>query len=488
MKAQEMKSHLDEIAREAFPDTLQPWPTFQARLQASDGKPTKRGFMMKTQTNSTKLFPPVARIAVIIVLSLLFVGALFLITPQGSVLAQNIIKFFTRSRSNTLLVPTQAPVAWIEVTPGMTSVAPSPQPTLSGAVFSDVCGDYRIPRCSVEQIRGKVNFTIKELGIIPSGMYFVGATGGPDQVILLYDTQDHSTVILLTEKPWTGSGARAALWNDVSPNAVIEPVQIGANTGEYVKGSFRYLSGEKQATWNDNAGMQDLRWIDNGVFIAMQQMGPDGFFDRAGMVALAESLTTDQVIAKLTPMPTMTPTMIPPAPEPGNQFILGMEESNQKAGFTARVPTHLPETYKIDGYSYDPKTHLVRINIIYDDPSIPQGAFGMVISEELIPTDPSTCWLCGFIIGPLSTVNHDTPSDYRTVGSIEVVKIGTFAGQYSAGNWQNYQDCCGWTWNTDPYQSRLRWQDKGIAFEISNLGNADTITKDVLVAIAESMK
>ncbi len=43
MREQELKRHLDEIAREAFPDTLHPWPTFQTRLQTRDSKLSKRG-------------------------------------------------------------------------------------------------------------------------------------------------------------------------------------------------------------------------------------------------------------------------------------------------------------------------------------------------------------------------------------------------------------------------------------------------------------
>lgn len=490
MNEKQMRSMLKMLTEQKAPAAkIDLWPAIQSRLQKSQPHPS-RGTIMNTHPNSQQSQRPQRwqLKPAFLLASILLIGALFLFLPQGRALAQEILHFFNRSTSNTLPAPVQATLAWVEVTPGITATTPTPQPTLSGAVFSDTCGDYRSPRCSIEQIRAKVNFTIKELGNIPSGMDFVGATGGPDQVTLLYDTQDHSTVIILTEKPWTGDTARALLWNDISPKAVIEPVRIGPNSGEYVKGSYRYQAGEKLATWNDNAGFQDLRWVDNGVFIAMQQIGPDNSFDRAGMVALAESLTTGSVFAKLTPLPTVTPTAIPPTPEPGYQYILNMEEATQKAGFSILVPTRLPEIYKIDGYAYDPVTHIVRIKIIYNDPNYPPGAFGMTISEELIPADLNTCWLCGFIRGPLLTVNHASPNDSRTVGSFDVVKIGALAGQYSAGDWENYQDCCGWTWNTDPYQSRLRWQNKGIAFEITNYGNADTITEDVLIAIAESMK
>src|SRR5450759_280909 len=119
MKEQELKRQLDEITREAFPDTPQLWPTFLARLQTSDSKQTPRGFTMKTQFNSTKVFPPAARIAAIVVLTMLLVGAVFLVTPQGRAWAQSLLHFFTRTESNTIPIPTQAPLIWVTQTPGV---------------------------------------------------------------------------------------------------------------------------------------------------------------------------------------------------------------------------------------------------------------------------------------------------------------------------------------------------------------------------------
>ena len=474
MKASELKHHLDQIARETFPDTLQPWPSFQARLQASSCQPPQKGLAMKTQLNSTKAFRPAVRITAIVVLALLFAGAVFMITPQGQALAQSLLRFFTRSQSNTMPVPTQAPLLWITQTPGIPAATPTTEPTLSGAAFSNVCGDFRSPTCSVEQIRKMVKFTVKELGVIPEPLHFIGATGGPDQVILLYDTQDHSNVILLTEKPWTGSGARAALWNDVSPNAVIEPVQIGANTGEYVKGSFRYLSGEKQATWNDNAGMQDLRWIDNGVFIAMQQMGPDGIFDRAGMVALAESLTTGPVAARLTPVPSLTPTPVPPTPEPGYQFILTITEAGQKAGFSGTAPTYLPQILTFKGASYDPATNFVRLSYTTD------FSEGLMITEELAP-DAAQCKICAFKVGVSADVWTDTYGSIVPKDTIQTVKIENATAQYVEGMWEN-----GWEWVPDPNIKRMRWQANGRAYEFFYVGTE--ISKEDMITMAEGMK
>lgn len=482
MNEQELKHHLDEIAREAFPDTVHPWPTFQARLQAGTNKQSQKGFSMKTQTISTKTFHPAGRIAAIIVLALLFAGAVFLITPQGQVMAQSLLRFFTRSQSNFIPAPTEVPLVWVEQTPGVPAATPSPLPTLTGAAFSSECGDYRSPRCSVEQMRSKVKFPLKELGVLPASMVFVGATGGPDQVYISYDTQDHKEFLFLAQAPWTGSAQQKA-W-EIGPNAVVETVEIGSLTGEYVKGSFGYRSGESQETWNENSGIQNLRLVDQGVYIVLQLLRSDGQFDRDGMVALAKSLTTEPVSAISTPVPSLTPTLtsIPPTPEPAYQFILSIAEAGQKAGFTVRAPNRLPEKMTIAGASYDPESHFVGLNVSYNDSNIPNGAAGMVIREELAP-DAAHCNLCAFKVGVSADVWTDKYASIVPKDTPVTVKIGDDTGQYVEGMWEN-----GWIWVPDPYAKRLRWQAGSVAFEIFYMGPDGTLTKDDLVTIAESMK
>ena len=481
MKASELKHHLDEIARETFPDTLQPWPTFQARLQASSCQPPQKGLAMKTQSNSTKAFRPAVRVTAIVVLALLFAGAVFLITPQGQALAQSLLRFFTRSQNNTMPVPTSVPLVWVEKTPGATEAAqvtPSLEPTLTGAAFSNQCGDFRSPTCSVEQIRKMVKFTVKELGLIPEPLHFIGATGGPDRVTLLYDTQDHSGFIVLTQEQWTGSAAQKN-WINIGPNAVVETVQIGSLSGEYVKGSFGYRSGETQATWNDNAGMQNLRWVDNGVFMTIERAGPDGPgkpIDRDGLVAIAESMTTGPASAVATPLPSLTPTLtsVPETPEPGYQFTLSIAEAAQKAGFSVQAPTHLPQILTFVGASYDPATNFVRLSYTTD------FSEGLMITEEHA-SDAAQCKICAFKVGVSADVWTDTYGSIVPKDIIQTVKIGNATGQYVEGMWEN-----GWEWVPDPNIKRMRWQANGRAYEFFYVGTE--ISKEDMIRMAESMK
>src|SRR5690242_17200937 len=96
MNEAEMKQYLTELAQEAFPDALDPWPTLKGRLRISDRNAHPRGFTMKTQTNQTMTFQSATRIVAILGLALLLASAIFLITPQGRALAQEIMHFFKR--------------------------------------------------------------------------------------------------------------------------------------------------------------------------------------------------------------------------------------------------------------------------------------------------------------------------------------------------------------------------------------------------------
>ena len=104
--------------------------------------------------------------------TLLLVVAALIFTAQGRAFAQNALQFFTRSESDTFYVePTDLTVE--ETTP-----------------FLAQCGSWIHPTCSMEEIRSKVDFEVKEVGILPEGMYFQGATGGPDLVGFAYVYED----------------------------------------------------------------------------------------------------------------------------------------------------------------------------------------------------------------------------------------------------------------------------------------------------------
>ena len=119
--------------------------------------------------------------AAFVTLMIVVLLALALITPQGRAFAQSILQFFVRSESDAIPVPTSEPVNWVDLTPGVPPATKTPLPAM--AIFANECGDFGSPTCTVEQIRSKVDFTVKEPANIPEGLYFIGATGGPDSIL-----------------------------------------------------------------------------------------------------------------------------------------------------------------------------------------------------------------------------------------------------------------------------------------------------------------
>ena len=405
-------------------------------------------------------------------------AAVFLITPQGRAWAQKALQFFTPGESDVLPVPT---MRWVDQTQGVAAPTLTPWPMPLPAFFPD-CGDYSAPSCSFAQIRSKVNFMIKQLGAIPEGFYFTGATGGPEDVELFYDTRDHSGFITINEEPWTGSPEQTS--GVVGASAVIESVRIGDLTGEYVKGGYvSKASGDSGPVWDGNADDQTLQWVDEGIFYIMMSAGRTFPMDRDAFAALAESLTTGEVAAALSPMPAIA------TPEPTFDFHpifpLTLAQVEEQAGFTLLKPTKLPEFLSFFGASYDADHKVAKLFYPVDQNRFGYNTDNLVLSEQLAPAGVD-CDLCGFVIGDFAAAEADY--SYKVVGAdatIESVKIGDITGEYVEGAWYD-DDNTGMKWHNDPYQKLLRWRASGTAFELSYFGME--VAKDDLLAIAESLK
>jgi hypothetical protein len=413
------------------------------------------------------------QVGIALALAVLLVGIILVVTPGGRALAQNFLRFFTHNASNIIPAPTEIPLLWVEQTPGVAAPTATPFP---GPAFSDECGNYPNPTCTVEQIRNKVDFPVKEIRIVPTPMNFIGATGGPDVVFILYSVLDHSSGLILYQQPYTESLWQTSL--NVGASAVVETVKIGSINGEYVKGIFTYHSGETQEVWDANADVQRLRWVDNGVFYQMENDGVQ--LDRGEFIVLARDLTTDPVSASFTPPPeNVTPA--PDAFDLHTVYPLAVAEVEKKAGFHLAQPSKLPAFLSLLGASFDPEQKIASIFYLYSQDMGP-STNGLLLQEEIIPSSGAYD-LGRLIVGDKTQIDKYAPG--MIVGAIENVQIGEFTGQYVEGTWHG-TDCCGWTWESDPYLKRLRWQTDGMAFELSYMGM--DISKEDMVTIALSMK
>jgi hypothetical protein len=208
-------------------------------------------------------------------LTVLVVSLIFAATPQGSAVAQDILLFFTRTKSDSYYEPV-SDLTFEETTP-----------------FHEQCGIPIRPTCSLEEIRGMVNFEVKELGRLPGDLYFVGATGGPDWVDLHYEYPNRLAggIGILVEA--TGRPAPGSL-HIVPPSAYVEKVKVGNLPAEYYRGVL-FQDEHGNVTWQPNDPTATLRWADGGstytlFYFFQNQEDP---LTMEELIVLAEDMTLE---------------------------------------------------------------------------------------------------------------------------------------------------------------------------------------------------
>ncbi|HSL42249.1 MAG TPA: hypothetical protein VK897_02380 [Anaerolineales bacterium] len=259
----------DALEQETPSSQIRLWPSVRAHLVAGNHLVIPQGEKM----NPFKRSRPVAFVTV----TVLFLLAFALITPQGRALAQDVLQFFTRTESDTFYME-PSDLTFEETTP-----------------FHEICGISLASgnRCSVEQIRGMVDFEVKELGTIPEGMHFVGSTGGPDYVELKYDYADRRNGSLHVIVEAVGRPSGMGTWF-VAKSAPVEQVQIGNLPGEYYTGIL-FQDDEGNVTWLPDDPQATLRWEDGSSTYTLTYYAPKYPLTKDDLVRLAESMTLEPV-------------------------------------------------------------------------------------------------------------------------------------------------------------------------------------------------
>ncbi len=315
-------------------------------------------------------------------------------TPQGRAWAQNTLRFFTRTAGNTLPVtpyPT-AGIVLVDTTPG---VEPTPNPIPTTDIhtlipFYDQCGNWASPTCTVDQVRSMVNFPVKELAHLPDDMRLIGATGGPDGVIIHYEREDRMGGIMLSQGPWTENLVEA--WK-VALTATVETALIGNVTGEYMKGSWSIAGVDAVTTWDPSSDLQTLRWQEGELFFTMLVFGlPEDQgqpLGKDGMAALAAGLTTQSV-----------------AIVPDTSQLKTIQEAEALAGFEVIEPGQLLEDFSFSHAAYSAEQNTVCLFYQYKDQD-ETFAPPLTIVQSTTP-------LPGFqdLPDPMYEENHIDPSEY----------------------------------------------------------------------------
>ncbi len=208
-------------------------------------------------------------------------------TPQGHAFAQSILQFFVRTEGDTRPVPTLVSMV---PTPGATG-DDSANPALGTRLpFEETCGDILHARCGLDEIRAMTTFPISGLVNTVDGLTFAGATGGPEQVMLVYTSESVNGALTITQEP-AGEGSEAV--RQVAASADVETVSIDGVEGEYVQGSWLSIDTGKGIAWTADPFVQTLRWQAGSVLYTMVfRAGKDigSKLDKADMLYLAGQL------------------------------------------------------------------------------------------------------------------------------------------------------------------------------------------------------
>ncbi len=181
------------------------------------------------------------------------------------------------------------------------------------------------------------------------------------------------------------------------------------------------------------------------------------FFTRAGRDALPLQPW------QLTPAPTpATPSQSDPA------NILEAEGSvrdvEAQAGFHVLEPTWLPETLSFKGATFEGQQGITRLFYTYAESN------GLVLRQEAVARTED-CELCGQV---------------GASAAIETVDVNGARGEYVEGVWNLTDE--GPVWVPDPYLKTLRWQTNGVALELLYMGPPDSVSKEDLLHVAQSLK
>ena len=196
-----------------------------------------------------------------------------LLTPQGRALSQSILQFFTRAEDTTVPEPPSQPAVG-EPDPA----APTAEPPA--------------PLISVAEAEAQVGFDVAELPFVPEGLDYLGARLYGETVSVEYQTPDYRGHLIIMQ---SRSGFLQSEWDSVPADAVV-PVKIGELDGEFTQGRFVVHAGDTAVTWEPDAPILRLRWVQNGIWFEMAKSGYAetlAYLDQASLIELAESLVVE---------------------------------------------------------------------------------------------------------------------------------------------------------------------------------------------------
>jgi hypothetical protein len=270
-----IQSMLQDVMEEEIPSSqVKLWPAVKANLVPGKSQIHQQG--EKMNTIKPQRIPRFA-LAFFAILALLVIT---LVTPQGRSFAQSVLQFFARAESTEFPLQQTQTEFTLQQSQNV-SEAPGPaEPTIAPPM----------PSISVSEAEALVGFDAAELPTVPDGFNYLGARVYGKTINIEYETQGSGGHLIIKQSP---DGFYQSEWDSVPAEAII-PVKIGELDGEYTQGTFVVYAGETSATWNPEASILRLRWMDDGVWFELTKYGnveAIEYLDQEGLIKLAESLT-----------------------------------------------------------------------------------------------------------------------------------------------------------------------------------------------------
>ncbi len=322
------------LEHEIPPESIDLWPQVQTSLVSRLQTTNKSGAHLMNHKHVIS-----SRIKAITATGVFLVGmAIFMIaTPQGRVLAQEIIQFFTRQQINQIRIPTSE--ADLEPQPENVVAASDNQPD------QDVgCSTILNTGCTIDLLAESVSFGFYLPNEIADMLKFSRAAYGYNSVVLEY-TGLKGTLILLENTVETDD---PKMWM-VGEEAELQAVAIDNRPAEYVEGWWGSdVLQNASIAWDKNLPTRTLRWEKDAVRYTLINLPAQSANGAVGF----EMNELIQLAGNLTPIHDVMS-------QPHASERITISEAEQKAGFKWVEPVWLPNGYTPDKTNYNSEYHAI---------------------------------------------------------------------------------------------------------------------------------
>ena len=350
---EELLTKIQPVPSERFYEKME-----RASWRVEQGQPEK----VKNISLRTKIV--FAMIALVILVTLIA-------TPQGRALAQEVMRFFTRINSTTVQLSNKQLKQLNEIDrrynlPLLPVFIPGVLPEMAAISGCGTPQKAQTYRCQVALAESQLGFDLKELPEVPDGWEFQSLYTNTDLgvAVMSYklDFRDfgyisyggssftsHSSLVItqgsgdFSSFNWYGN-----LW-EVVPAEAIDPIFVGANKGEYVRGDFGLKPGDNELVWSEADRRQRLTW-NEGTRWYLVDLGPNlniaSTMNKNQLISLAESL--------IGPPAEATEVLNP-------DRLLSISDAEKISGLDLKAPTLLPMNMEFSYARYLPNEQQIQL-------------------------------------------------------------------------------------------------------------------------------